>query len=361
MSGRTPALIVLCDAERQQLETMAASRALSHSLVTRAKIVLMAANETSNTKIAQHLRLDPSTVSIWRNRFFADRLEGLHDELRPGRPRAIGDEQVAELIDKTLNTKPSNATHWSCRTAACEIDISASSVGRIWRAFGIQPHRHDGFKLSTDPFFVEKVRDITGLYLNPPDKAIVLCVDEKSQVQALERSQPMLPLGMGYTECSTHDYMRHGTTTLFAALEVTSGNVIAQCKTRHRHQEYLQFLRHIDANVPLDLDIHIVADNYATHKHAKVRGWLAAHPRYHVHYTPTYASWLNQVERWFGIVTQRAIRRASFKSVKELVATIERFVADHNAKSTPFTWVATADSILEKIRRLCGRISGTGH
>ena len=360
MPGRPPAPIVLGDSERLQLEAMAASRALPYSLVSRAKIVLMAANGSSNAKIAKDLRLDRSTVSIWRNRFFKSRLEGLHDELRPGRPRTIDDERIAEFIDKTLHTKPDNATHWSCRTAAAQSGISPSSVGRIWRAFGIQPHRHDAFKLSTDPFFVEKVRDIAALYLNPPDKAIVLCVDEKSQVQALERTQPMLPLGMGYTECSTHDYTRHGTTTLFAALEVATGKVIAQCKARHRHQEYLQFLRHIDANVPPELDVHIVADNYATHKHAYVRRWLAARPRYHVHYTPTYASWLNQVERWFAIITQRAIRRGSFRSVKELVATIERFVAGHNARSSPFTWVATADSILEKIRRLCGRISGTG-
>jgi putative transposase len=361
MPGRPPALIDLSETERSQLETIATSRALPHSLVTRAKIVLKAASGLSSAQIAQDLRLDRSTVSIWRNRFFGSRMEGLHDELRSGRPRAIDDERIAELIDKTLHTKPDNATHWSCRTAATRSGISPSSVGRIWRAFGIQPHRHDAFKLSTDPFFVEKVRDIVGLYLNPPDKAIVLCVDEKSQVQALERTQPMLPLGMGYTECSTHDYTRHGTTTLFAALEVATGRVIAQCKPRHRHQEYLQFLRHVDANVPAELDIHLVSDNYATHKHATVKRWLAARPRYHVHYTPTSASWLNQVERWFGIITERAIRRGSFRNVKELVATIERFVVEHNARSSPFTWVATADSILEKIRRLCGRISGTGH
>lgn len=230
---------------------------------------------------------------------------------------------------------------------------------RVWKAFGLQPHRQKHFKLSTDPFFVEKVRDIVGLYLNPPDKAMVLCVDEKSQIQALNRTQPLLPLGLGYVEGVTHDYVRHGTTTLFAALDIASGEVITQCKKHHRHQEFLQFLRHIDQNVPEDLDIHLVVDNYATHKHHKVKCWLAARPRYHIHYTPTYSSWLNQVEIWFNIITQRAIRRGSFKSVRELIANIKRFVNNYNPKASPFAWSATADSILEKIQRLCHVIYGT--
>lgn len=239
--------------------------------------------------------------------------------------------------------------------------ISKSTVQRIWNAFGLQPHRQRHFKLSTDPFFVEKVRDIVGLYLSPPDKAMVLCVDEKSQIQALDRTQPLLPMGIGYCQGVTHDYVRHGTTTLFAALNIATGRVIAQCKRRHRHQDFLRFLRHLDANVPPDLDVHLVVDNYATHKHARVKRWLAARGRYHVHFTPTYASWLNQVETWFNIITQRAIRRGTFRSVKQLTQRIDAFVQKYNAKTQPFMWAATADSILEKIGRLCERISGTQH
>ena len=239
--------------------------------------------------------------------------------------------------------------------------ISKSTVQRIWKVFGLQPHRQRHFKLSTDPFFVEKVRDIVGLYLNPPDNAMVLCVDEKSQIQALNRTQPLLPFGIGYCEGITHDYVRHGTTTLFAALDIVSGQVITRCRPRHRHQEFLQFLREIDKSVPADLEIHLVVDNYATHKHPKVKRWLAMRPRYHVHFTPTYSSWLNQVEIWFNIITQRAIRRGSFTSVKKLIVAIEQFVKRYNAKTKPFIWTATADSILEKLSRLCNRISGTGH
>jgi putative transposase len=239
--------------------------------------------------------------------------------------------------------------------------IPKSMIHRVWLAFGLQPHRQRTFKLSTDPFFVEKVRDIVGLYLNPPDKALVLCVDEKTQVQALNRTQPVLPLGLGYVEGVTHDYIRHGTTTLFAALNVATGTVISQCRRRHRHQEFLAFLRHIDASVPSDLAIHLIVDNYATHKHPKVRTWLGLRPRYHVHYTPTYASWLNQVELWFRRISQQAIRRGSFRSVKELIAKIDHFVQTHNAKARPFSWTATADSILGKVQRLCERISGTQH
>ena len=239
--------------------------------------------------------------------------------------------------------------------------LSKSTVQRVWSAFGLQPHRQESFKLSTDPFFIEKVRDIVGLYLNPPENALVLCVDEKSQCQALERTQPMLPMALGYVEGVTHDYVRHGTTTLFAALDIANGQVLTQNKGRHRHQEFLGFLRHVEENVPADLDLHIVLDNYSTHKHAKVKGWLARHPRYHFHFTPTYGSWLNQVERWFGIITQRAIRRGSFRSVKELVEKIDHFVAAYNKNAKPFMWHATADSIFEKLGRLCQRISGTAH
>jgi transposase len=239
--------------------------------------------------------------------------------------------------------------------------ISKSTIQRVWKAFSLEPHRQKHFKLSTDPQFVEKVRDIVGLYLNPPDNALVLCVDEKSQVQALERTQPLLPLGLGYAEGVTHDYVRHGTTTLFAALEVATGKVMTQCKPRHRHQEFLAFLKYVDGRIPQDLDVHLIVDNYATHRHEKVKRWLAARPRYHVHFVPTYSSWLNQVETWFNILTRKAIRRGSDRSVRELVKRIERYAKAYNKHCKPFTWLATADSILEKIERLCKKISGTGH
>jgi putative transposase len=357
--GRPLTPIVLTPDVRSELEAMTRCRSFPHSLVRRAKIVVMSADGRDNQGIAEKLGLSRDTVGKWRSRFLRQGLAGLYDEPRPGGPRSISDEQVASLIRRTLHTKPKEGTHWTCRSIAAETKLSKSTVSRIWRAFGIQPHRQKHFKLSTDPFFVEKVRDIVGLYLNPPDKAMVLCVDEKSQIQALDRTQPFLPLGLGYVEGVTHDYVRHGTTTLFAALDIASGQVLAQCKARHRHQEFLEFLRHIDANVPQDLDIHMVVDNYGTHKHLKVRRWLAARPRYHVHYTPTYASWISQVEIWFNIITQRAIRRGTFRSVRELVAKIERFVKKHNSKSKPFVWTATADSILAKIERLCKAIAGT--
>jgi putative transposase len=286
----------------------------------------------------------------------------LHDELRPGRPRSIEDERVAELINTTLHTAPpQEATHWSCRTMAGQAGVSHSTVQRMWHAFGLRPHRHDYFKLSTDPFFVEKVRDVVGLYLDPPTAALVLCVDEKSQCQARQRTQPILPMGLGYAEGYTHDYVRHGTTNLFAALDIANGQVLTQCRPRHRHQEFLLFLRHIDANVPADLDIHLVLDNYGTHKHEKVRLWLAQHPRYHLHFVPTYSSWLNQVETWFSVITTKAIRRGSFVSVKDLISKIDRFVTAYNQDSMPFIWTATADSILAKIGRLCESISETEH
>ena len=257
--------------------------------------------------------------------------------------------------------EPPNATQWSVRSMAEHTGVSKSTVQRWFDLFGVQPHRQRHFKLSNDPFFIEKVRDIVGLYLNPPDHAVVLCVDEKTQIQALQRTQPMLPMGLGYVEGVTHDYVRHGTTTLFAALDIATGEVLTQCKRRHRHQEFLAFLRHIDASVPAHLDIHLVVDNYATHKHPKVKAWLARRERYHVHYTPTYTSWINQVERWFGLITQQAIRRGSFSNVKELVHKINAFVEHYNARTNPFVWVATADSILAKIERLCSVVSGTRH
>ena len=359
--GRPLEPLNLSNEVRAQLESMARSRSMSHALVRRAKIVLMSDRGHTNQQIGQQLGLSGASVGKWRRRFCQQGLMGLYDELRPGSPRSISDERIAALIHTTLKKKPKGATHWTCRSLAAEARLSKSTVQRVWKAFGLQPHRQKHFKLSNDPFFVEKVRDIVGLYLNPPDKAMVLCVDEKSQIQALERTQPLLPLGLGYVEGVTHNYIRHGTTTLFAALEIASGKVLTQCKPRHRHQEFLQFLKYIDRNVPDDLDIHLVIDNYSTHKHEKVKRWIAARGRYHVHYTPTYASWLNQVEIWFGILTQKAIRRGTFKKVKDLIANIEAFTDRYNSKSRPFVWTATAESILAKITRLFELIRGTRH
>jgi putative transposase len=358
-TGRPKIPIMLSQEEDEQLKSIANSRSLSHSLVNRARIILMAAQGFPNRAIAQKVNLSPQMVGKWRQRYIKQGLSGLHDELRPGRPRSVSDEKVAILVRKTLQTKPEDGTHWTIRSIAKETKLSRPTVHRIWHAFGLQPHRQRHFKLSTDPFFVEKVRDIVGLYLNPPDKAMVLCVDEKSQ--ALDRTQPLLPIGLGYVEGVTHDYIRHGTTTLFAALDIATGKILTSCKNRHRHQEYLQFLKQVDANIPPDLQIHLVVDNDATHKHLTVKRWLAAHPRYQVHYTPTYASWLNQVEIWFNVITQRAIRRGTFKSVKDLIAKIEQFVTHYNRNSCPFAWTATADSILGKVKRLCQRISETQH
>jgi transposase len=360
-TGRPKAELKLRPQEQAQLTSLAASRALPHALVARAKLVLWAAAGDSNRTIAQRLGWSMPTVGKWRRRFVDHRLVGLHDELRPGRPRTYGDEQVAGLINQVLRSKPINATHWSVRSVAEATGISKSTAARYFTLFGLQPHRSKSFKLSTDPFFVEKVRDVVGLYLNPPDQALVLCVDEKSQVQALERTQPVLPIGLGYVEGVTHDYFRHGTTTLFAALNVLDGAVITQCKPRHRHQEFLAFLNHVDRSVPAALEVHLIADNYATHKHPRVKAWLAQHPRYHLHFTPTYASWLNQVERWFGLITQQAIRRGSFRSVRELVQKIDTYVSHYNSHKRPFVWTATADSILDKLQRLCKAINGTSH
>src|SRR3990170_7170839 len=359
--GRPLRALTLSPSERNQLVSLTHARSMPQALVTRARIILLAADGCSNTTIAARLGLSKPTVGLWRQRYLAQRVQGLYDELRPGGPRTLRDEQIAVLIRRTLKTTPTDGTHWTCRSLAADTRLSKSTVHRVWTAFGLQPHRQKHFKLSTDPFFVEKARDIVGLYLHPPDHAIVLGVDEKSQIQALDRTQPILPLGLGYVEGVTHDYIRHGTTTLFAALNISSGQVLAQCKRRHRHQEFLQFLRHIEASVPPELSVHLIVDNYATHKHAKVRRWLAARPRYHVHYTPTYASWLNQVEIWFNIITQRAIRRGTFRSVPDLIANIERFVHHYNKHPRPFAWTATADSILGKIERLCKAVAGTRH
>lgn len=353
--------LTLSDTERAQLSALASSRALPHGLVRRAQIVLRSVAGESNRAIALSLGMSQPMVSHWRVRYHQLGLAGLYDAPRSGRPRTHDDDHVARMLRTVLERRPKDATHWTVRGVATKTGISKSTVQRYFTLFGVQPHRARNFKLSPDPFFVEKVRDIVGLYLNPPDHALVLSVDEKSQIQALERTQPNLPLGLGYVEGFTHDYTRHGTTTLFAALDIKTGEIFAQCKRRHRHQEFLAFLGELDANIPQDLDLHLIVDNYATHKHRKVKAWLARHPRYHLHFTPTYASWLNQVERWFALITQRAIRRGSFRTVRELIDRIERFVTSYNETARPFRWIATGDSIMAKLDRLTKRISGTSH
>jgi transposase len=348
-------------AERLQLESIARSQSLPAGIVKRAQMVLRMADGESNTKVARRYRVSRPTVTMWRTRYRERGITGLHNELKPGRPRSTSEEQVAQLIDTALRRKPQGKTHWSGRGLAAETGLSKTTVHRYLSLFGVQPHRSRTFKLSTDPFFIEKVRDIVGLYLNPPQNALVLCVDEKSQVQALERTQPVLPMGLGYVEGITHDYIRHGTTTLFAALDVANGSILSQCKPRHRHQEFLSFLRHIEANVPEHLDVHLICDNYGTHKHAKVRAWLSRRSRFHLHFTPTYSSWLNQVERWFALITNQAIRRGSFDSVTDLKRKISEFVEHYNQHPRPFMWTATAESILAKLERLCKVINGTSH
>jgi putative transposase len=360
--GRPKAELILSKAEHAELTSIARSRSMPASLTQRAQIVLACVAGAPNSVVARHFRVTQATVGRWRRRYVQHRLQGLYDETRPGRPRTIEDERIATLIQKTLQKKPrSGATHWSVREAAAENGISKTSVHRYFQLFGLQPHRTESFKLSTDPFFIEKLRDVVGLYLDPPQNALVLCADEKSQCQALERDQPMLPLGLGYVEGVTHNYKRHGTTTLFAALDVFNGEVLAECKPRHRHQEFLAFLRRIEQTVPEKLDIHLIVDNYSAHKHARVKSWLARRPRWHIHFIPTYSSWLNQVERFFALITDKAIRRGSFASVRELVGKIDHFVTRYNKSCKPFVWTATADSILQKLRRLTSRISGTAH
>lgn len=354
-------LIVLLAEQRTELQRLVGSRSLPHGLVRRAKMILWSAEGLTDTAIGKRLLCKHQTVSHWRRRFVAGGVAGLSDAPKSGRPRTIDDERVADVLNKVLHSKPKGRSHWSVRALAEQTKVSKSQVQRYLALFGLQPHRQKSFKLSTDPFFVDKVHDIVGLYLNPPDKALVLCVDEKSQVQALERTQPVLPIGLGYLEGVTHDYVRHGTTTLFAALDIATGEVFAQCKPRHRHQEFLSFLRHIDGNVPKHLDVHLIVDNYGTHKHPKTRAWLAARPRYHLHLVPTYSSWLNQVERWFALITQQAIRRGSFKSVPDLVRKIDAYVQQYNQHKRPFTWTASAESILAKIERLGTYINGTRH
>jgi len=352
MSGRPKAQLVLSDAEREQLLALTLRRKTAQALALRARIVLACAEGQDNNVVAERLRVTPQTVSKWRSRFVHDRLDGLLDAPRPGAPRTIADAQVDAVIARTLESVPADGSHWSTRGMAREQGLSQTAVSRIWRAFGLQPHRQETFKLSSDPLFVEKVRDIVGLYLNPALKAMVLCVDEKSQIQALDRTQPLLPLAPGIPERRTHDYARHGTTTLFAALDIATGEVIGETHRRHRGVEFLKFLRTIEANVPAELDIHLVMDNYGTHKTPAIKAWFARHPRFQVHFTPTSASWLNQVERWFATLTQKYLRRGTHRSTRQLEQAIRDYLAVHNANPKPFVWTKTADDILDSITKL---------
>jgi len=361
MSGRPKAQLVLSDAEREQLLALTLRRKTAQALALRARIVLACAEGQDNNVVAERLRVTPQTVSKWRGRFVRDRLDGLLDAPRPGAPRTIADAQVDAVIARTLESVPADGSHWSTRGMAREQGLSQTAVSRIWRAFGLQPHRQETFKLSSDPLFVEKVRDIVGLYLNPALKAMVLCVDEKSQIQALDRTQPLLPLAPGIPERRTHDYARHGTTTLFAALDIATGEVIGETHRRHRGVEFLKFLRTIEANVPAELDIHLVMDNYGTHKTPAIKAWFARHPRFQVHFTPTSASWLNQVERWFATLTQKYLRRGTHRSTLQLEQAIRDYLAVHNANPKPFVWTKTADDILDSIKRFCMRISDSRH
>jgi len=352
---------VLTADERITLETWARRRTTAQALALRARLVLQAADGESNTVIARRERVTKATVGKWRSRFLRKRLDGLLDEPRPGVPRTITDADVEMVITTTLETTPRDATHWSTRSMAKAAGLSQSAISRIWRAFALQPHRVDTFKLSKDPLFIDKVRDIVGLYLNPPDHAMVLGVDEKSQIQALDRSAPILPLQPGLPERRTHDYRRHGTTSLFAALDVATGKVIGECHRRHRSQEFLQFLKTIDANVPSELDLHLILDNYGTHKTPRVRRWLAAHPRVHVHFTPTGASWLNLVERWFATLSEKQIKRGAHRSTRALETAIREYLTMTNESPKPFVWTKTADEILASVARYCERISDSGH
>lgn len=359
--GRPTATIILTEQEREILEQWTRRPKTAQATALRARIVLGCAAGEYNGEIAKRLRVSLPTVGKWRARFAKQRWQGLLDEPRPGAPRQIDDAAVERLLRRTLEAMPRAATHWSTRSMARASGLSQSSVSRIWRAFGLQPHRGEVFQLSKDPLFIDKVRDVVGLYMNPPARALVLCVDEKSQIQALDRSQPLLPMRPGQAERRTHDYLRHGTTTLFAALDVATGFVLGDCRARHRAREFRRFLELIDAATPRNLDLHLILDNYATHKTPAVRRWLVQHPRFHLHFIPTGSSWLNLVERWFALLTERRLRRGVFRSGNELVAAIRQFLDEHNRRPRPFIWTKTAGEILEKLSRFCQRTSDSGH
>jgi transposase len=347
--------------ENNRLVEWARRRTTAQALALRARIILAYAQGASTAEVARRVQAIPHTVRKWRQRFIEQRLDGLLDAPRPGQPRKITDAKVEEVVTMTLERKPRGATHWSSRLMAKATGLNQTAIVRIWKAFGLQPHRAETFKLSTDPLFIDKVRDIVGLYLSPPTRAVVLCVDEKSQIQALDRTQPLLPLSFGVAERRSHDYVRHGTTTLFAALDLATGKVIGELHRRHRSDEFLKFLRTIDNSVPGKLDIHLVMDNYGTHKTPTVKAWFARHPRFHLHFTPTSSSWLNLVERWFALLSQRQIKRGSHRSTVQLEKAIRSFLAIHNEDPKPFVWHKTADEIIESVRRFCTRINDSVH
>jgi transposase len=353
--------LVLTDDERATLQRWARRRTSSQALAERCRIVLAGAQGASNIEVATRLGLSRPTVTKWRSRFVARRLEGLADEPRPGAPRKLTDEHIERVIVTTLETTPTDATHWSTRSLARALGLNQTAVSRIWRAFGLKPHLTEAFKLSTDPQFIDKVRDIVGLYLNPPQAALVLCVDEKTQVQALDRTAPILPLLPGTPQRATHDYTRHGVTNLYAALDVASGKVISQLTARHRAIEFKRFLVHLDRSVPADLGVHVICDNSSTHKTPAIQRWLVAHPRFQLHFTPTYSSWLNLVERWFAELTSKWLKRGSHRSVAELEQAIQSWIETWNQNPRPFVWTKTADEILDTIAHYCQRINASGH
>ena len=360
-TGRPKKPLKITDEDRDKLTTMARRPKTAQAMAIRARIVLSCGEGMSNSEVARKLHVTGATAGKWRERFRKDGMDGLLDEPRVGAPRKITDRQIEEVVTKTLESMPANGTHWSTRLMAAETGLSQNAIVRIWHAFGLQPHRVENFKFSKDPQFVEKVRDIVGLYLNPPDRAVIVCLDEKSQVQALNRTEPILPLGPGVPARQSHDYERHGVTSLFAAMDVASGVTISSCYRRHRQQEFLRFLNEVDENLPPGLDVHLVMDNYGTHKVSRVRNWLARHPRYHVHFTPTSGSWLNLVERLFAEVTERCVRRGSHTSVRSLEKAMLAYLEQRNKNPKPFVWTADADLILGKVQRLCKRISRSGH
>ena len=355
MPYRVPTVLELSEAERSELEGWSRRRKMAQALASRARIVLRAAEGLSNTAIADELGIAKHTVGKWRERFARDRLDGLCDAPRSGAPRSVTDERIAEVLVRTLEAAPEDATHWSTRSMAAACGLSPATVHRVWRAFGLKPHRVEGFKLSSDPEFVEKVRDIVGLYLAPPDRALVLCVDEKTEMQAVEPTQPVLPMRPGQAERRASDYVRHGTCSLFAALDVTAGKVIGRCYRRHRAEEFRDFLDTVDAAVPAEVEVHVVLDNASIHKAPAIRDWLARRPRYHLHFTPTASSWLNQVERFFALLTARRLKRGVHRSVEELETAVLAYVEHHNAEPKPFRWTRTADQILDSIGRFCER------
>lgn len=361
MAGRIASQIELTEDEASHLQSLARRRKTAQAISLRAQIILRAAKGMTNIEIAEDLGTSRITVGKWRRRFAELRIDGLFDAPRSGRPRSVTDAKVEEVVTRTLESMPKDATHWSTRSMAEACGLGKSTISRIWQCFGLRPHRTETFTLSTDPLFVDKVRDIVGLYMSPPENAVVFCVDEKSQIQALDRTQPLLPMLPGTPARNTATYSRHGTTTLFAALDVATGQVIGKCHRRHRAKEFIGFLKEIDRNVPDGLDVHIVMDNLSTHKTDSVKRWFARNPRFHTHFTPTYSSWLNLVERWFGLLEQKQIKRGSHRSTRALEKAIKNFIRCNNESPRPFVWTKTADQILASLARYCRRISGTGH